>query len=1014
VLVDGAPFPKKSELRASFGISGWITIESSGTEPAQDLPLQFVMQTEIIGNGGGPGVPDTFRISTNTPWLALAEWPDALPPKNADVDRVPYTFPFILAVNPPAAPVLTNVVTGCEYRTPVYRGTFDMSKVPLNAAFTIHYAVDVSAEAEGLEAYAEAFIGDPVKYGSGITTEYDGVGELFYLGATFLDDTNRVHVKYPSSPDYYYTLNSRIGIDGLLVPIAMELGHAGDGELISPTPQPRGTNVFYSVSKVAIDRPIDTDGDGIDDVYELKHPSFLSPLNPADALQDHDNDKVTNFAEYKRGTDPAVPDSAPTLLIGPYPGGYVLNIGAGRLLRAADLDNDGLVDLVTLGSTNGSTYSLQSTLAATNGTFLPPISSPVTSGGVNPDFWLAKLDSDAFVDALVLDGGSNRLRVYRGMGNGQFQPLANFDTHNSPIFAGIGDLNDDGQPDLVAVSNLGSSVVPFLSQPGGGWESGTEVLLKSFNRPYGAVIADVNKDGHGDLILGTEGSTILVLLGDGHGAFTKTNAWSAGFGARHVAVGDLNGDGKPDIVSANLTTSDVSVLLGNGDGTFGGAKEYPAGSFPSDVVIRDLNHDGKPDLIVSNLSSDFHNILLNAGDGTFVPQTPAFTVTENAHAVVFDWNGDQNEDIASVLGNSNVLITTGRGDGTFQSRTQITLTNGATLGVVQKVVPVEITGDPRPELLALNQRSNTVDILVFSPAATNYLVSHSLQLDGQVQSFVVKDFNHDDKLDIAVVSGQGAKPSDTNELTLFLGTGGGNFAPGGKIPLPQFPNDIIAGDFGGDTNVDLLVLSYANGSVIPLLGNGGGLFNLGTPAKLGDRVASAQLVAVGSDPGAQLVLSGFTSNKSFLKLLKLQANGGWQELQTLSNDPDIVDFAVQDMNGDGRPDLVLLQADQGISYSVQLFAGNTSGGFDTAQTLIPSPEPALHLQAADIDLDGLTDLVVGSWIYFGKPGGGFSDPLPFWLSATGARVLADLDDDQTPDALTWDPNAGTISILFGD
>src|SRR5262249_2166395 len=148
-------------------------------------------------------------------------------------------------------------------------------------------------------------------------------------------------------------------------------------------------------------------------------------------------------------------------------------------------------------------------------------------------------------------------------------------------------------------------------------------------------------------------------------------------------------------------------------------------------------------------------------------------------------------------------------------------------------------------------------------------------------------------LDIAVVSGHSTKSSETNELTLFLGTGGGSFAPGGKIPLPQFPNDILAGDFGGDTNIDLLVLSYANGSVIPLLGKGGGLFDLGTPAKLGDQVASARLVNVDDDPGAELVLAGFANRNSFLKLFKAQGDGSWQALQTLSeglNSPDVVDF----------------------------------------------------------------------------------------------------------------------------
>src|SRR5262249_50984465 len=84
-----------------------------------------------------------------------------------------------------------------------------------------------------------------------------------------------------------------------------------------------------------------------------------------------------------------------------------------------------------------------------------------------------------------------------------------------------------------------------------------------------------------------------------------------------VAIGDLNVDGKPDVVTANLNDSTVSVLLGNGDATFGAKTDYAAGSSPNSVAIGDLNGDGKPDLATANFVGNTVSVLLGNGDGTF-------------------------------------------------------------------------------------------------------------------------------------------------------------------------------------------------------------------------------------------------------------------------------------------------------------------------------------------------------------------------------------------------------------
>jgi hypothetical protein len=113
-----------------------------------------------------------------------------------------------------------------------------------------------------------------------------------------------------------------------------------------------------------------------------------------------------------------------------------------------------------------------------------------------------------------------------------------------------------------------------------------------------------------------------------------------------VAIGDLNGDGKPDLATANFGSNTVSVLLGNGDGTFGARTDYGTGSSPHSVVIRDLNGDGTPDLATADLHSNTVSVLLGNGDGSFGVKTDFGTGGYPASVAIGDLNGDGMLDLA--------------------------------------------------------------------------------------------------------------------------------------------------------------------------------------------------------------------------------------------------------------------------------------------------------------------------------------------------------------------------------
>src|SRR5262245_13311244 len=160
------------------------------------------------------------------------------------------------------------------------------------------------------------------------------------------------------------------------------------------------------------------------------------------------------------------------------------------------------------------------------------------------------------------------------------------------------------------------------------------------------VVAELNGDGHGDVAvtLYYEGK-VAVLLGNGDGTLQAPVTFSTGPYPVGLRVADLNLDGKPDLVTANFGDYEgttVSVLLGNGDGTFQSQKQFATGLGPYQVAVGDLNGDAKPDLAVTNLADgpSTASVLLGNGDGTFQPAVTYFVGGSPIGVEVGDLDGD--------------------------------------------------------------------------------------------------------------------------------------------------------------------------------------------------------------------------------------------------------------------------------------------------------------------------------------------------------------------------------------
>src|SRR6516165_6433129 len=245
-------------------------------------------------------------------------------------------------------------------------------------------------------------------------------------------------------------------------------------------------------------------------------------------------------------------------------------------------------------------------------------------------------------------------------------------------------------------------------------------------------------------------------------ALSAPRGFDAGSGPQSVAVGDFNGDGKPDLAVVNSYSNNVSILLGNGDGTFQIHVDYPTGAQPGSVAIGDFNGDGKLDLAVVNSYSNNVSVLLGNGNGTFQPAVSYGTGsgTGPAFVAVGDFNHDGKLDLAVANSNSsNVSVLLGNGDGTFQT-------------------------------------------------AVNYDVG------GAPTSIAVGDFNHDGKLDLAVAV---PVPGPSTYVSVLLGNGDGTFQTAVNYSAGYNPSSVAVGDFNNDGTLDLAVANSGSSTTVTVL-----------------------------------------------------------------------------------------------------------------------------------------------------------------------------------------------------
>jgi uncharacterized protein (TIGR03437 family) len=624
----------------------------------------------------------------------------------------------------------------------------------------------------------------------------------------------------------------------------------------------------------------------------------------------------------------------------------------------------------------------------------------------------ADVNGDGLPDVVVAVPGTNQISVYLGNKDGTVGApiVSKFGNATAKIVAiALADLNLDRKIDVLAVDQANNVVYVGLGRGDGNFTpSGT---VSTGHAPSAITLGDFNNDGIPDFaVANSADNTVSAIRGFGDGTFLPPVVVNVGKNPSSVLAIDANGDGNMDLFVADAGSNDIAFLIGYGTGGFQNPVYTSVPAAPTYLASADFNNDGHPDIVA--LAGDVNAVMLLLGSPTgAIHLTGSYLVPNlTASLVINDFNGDGYLDllVPDTDSGSPVLLQ-GRGDGTLIAPPAYLNTTGAIF-----VTTADINNDGNADLVVTgsNGPASAVSILygngkgVFPNVVT-------VPVSGHPDTVAVGDFNRDGHLDLAVSGTQ---------LNILYGQPSGAFIAG-----PQYANltPSVAMDLNKDGIIDLA--GPFNGNLGVMLGNGDGTFKPAVSYTVGVNPKSA--VAAGFRNKSTLDLAvlnaGSATDPGGVSILPGNGLGSFGSASNIVVGTNPRALAVLDVNGDGKPDLIVATGIPAKNYQISVLLGNGDGTFQAPLNVpLPPGETPNALAVVDLDGDGNPDIVVSdccsdsSTSYLrGNGDGTFQPPIAFYAGNSPRSIaVGDWNNDGKPDLAfaaspTDAPSQGAVVIL---
>jgi hypothetical protein len=315
------------------------------------------------------------------------------------------------------------------------------------------------------------------------------------------------------------------------------------------------------------------------------------------------------------------------------------------------------------------------------------------------------------------DASTGAVSVLRNLGDGRFAAAVNYPVFGMPEAIALGDVTGDGKPDLV-VQDANRGAIGLLRNDGRGGFSGPGNYATD-RYPNDVAIADLNGDGRNDIATANGTGTVSVLI-SAKPDFAPHVDYPVGKGTGSIVAADLNGDGRTDLAVANWgipgEDGNVAVLWNRGDGTFDPAVTYLIGEhkLATGVAAGDLDGDGRPELVVVDYTGWYLLVLTNLGNRSFAPTTEFFAGTEPIAVAIGDMDGVSGPDLVCanyvMSGNGTANVLRNGGNARFSDPSLY----GAGASPMDVAVG-ELNGDGRLDIVIANEVGGSVSVLLSAP-----------------------------------------------------------------------------------------------------------------------------------------------------------------------------------------------------------------------------------------------------------------------------------------------------------